>query len=95
MSEFIKNRDGVDSNPEDIFLTNGASTGISHILTACVRGKEDGVMIPIPQYPIYSATLSLLGGTQVGYYLDETKGWEAQMSELEVRARESRCGELE
>jgi len=81
--EFIKNRDGVDSKPEDIFLTNGASAGIGNILTSVVRGPEDAVMIPIPQYPIYSATLSLLGGTQIGYYLDESAGWSSQMSELE------------
>jgi aspartate/methionine/tyrosine aminotransferase len=33
-------------------------------------------MIPIPQYPLYSASLSLYGGKQIGYYLDEQAGWE-------------------
>lgn len=32
-------------------------------------------MIPTPQYPLYSATLTLNGGAQVGYFLDEAKGW--------------------
>lgn len=32
-------------------------------------------MIPIPQYPLYSASIKLLGGTQVGYYLQEEKDW--------------------
>ena len=32
-------------------------------------------MIPIPQYPLYSALISLLNGTPVPYYLDESKGW--------------------
>lgn len=32
-------------------------------------------MIPIPQYPLYSASISLLGGSQVGYYLEEEKNW--------------------
>ena len=42
-----------------------------------------GVMIPTPQYPIYSATIDLLGGKQVGYNLDEEKGWDLNMEELE------------
>ena len=33
-------------------------------------------MIPIPQYPLYSATLTLYGGQQIGYYLDEENGWQ-------------------
>ncbi len=31
-------------------------------------------MIPIPQYPLYSASLPLYGGKQIGYYLDEQSG---------------------
>jgi alanine transaminase len=41
------------------------------------------MMIPIPQYPIYSASLDLLGGNKVGYFLDETKNWDLNMQELE------------
>lgn len=40
-------------------------------------------MIPIPQYPIYSATLDLLQGKKVGYFLDERKNWDLNMQELE------------
>jgi len=32
-------------------------------------------MCPIPQYPLYSATISLLGSQLVGYYLDEENDW--------------------
>lgn len=48
-----------------------------------------GCMIPIPQYPIYSATLDLLGGHKVGYYLDEKKGWDLNMNELERALKEA------
>mmetsp|Transcript_22445 Transcript_22445/g.62635 ORF Transcript_22445/g.62635 Transcript_22445/m.62635 type:complete len:317 (-) Transcript_22445:236-1186(-) len=40
-------------------------------------------MIPIPQYPIYSATLDLLGGQKVGYMLDEKSGWDCTMEQME------------
>jgi aspartate/methionine/tyrosine aminotransferase len=37
--------------------------------------KKDGVMTPIPQYPLYSATLTLLGGEPIKYYLNEQQNW--------------------
>ena len=40
-------------------------------------------MIPIPQYPIYSATIDQYGGQKVGYYLDEKNAWGMNMEELE------------
>ena len=48
-------------------------------------------MIPTPQYPIYSATIDLLGGKQVGYYLDEERGWDLNLEELERALREAKA----
>lgn len=42
----------------------------------------DGIMIPIPQYPLYSASIQACGGTQVNYYLNEEKNWELDVAEL-------------
>jgi alanine transaminase len=42
-----------------------------------------GIMIPIPQYPIYSASIEQLGGQKVGYYLDEKNKWNLNIEELE------------
>lgn len=49
VSQFIEERDGHPAYPGDIFLTNGASTGISHVLMALMSTNKDAVMIPIPQ----------------------------------------------
>ena len=51
-------------------------------------------MIPIPQYPIYSATCELLGLHQVGYYLDESKGWDLTMGELERSLEEAKAHDI-
>jgi len=40
-------------------------------------------MIPIPQYPLYSASIQMTGGTQVPYLLDEERGWSLSVEELE------------
>lgn len=84
VARFIEQRDGgVPCNVDDLFLTNGASAGITMILNALIANPRCGVMIPIPQYPLYSATIDMFQGQQVGYYLDEEKGWELNMAELE------------
>jgi alanine transaminase len=40
-------------------------------------------MIPIPQYPLYSATITMCGGHKVGYFLDEHANWSLHAKELE------------
>jgi len=42
-----------------------------------------GVMIPIPQYPLYTASIALRKGNAVNYYLDEEKGWSVDITHLE------------
>eukprot|EP00040_Diaphanoeca_grandis_P034339 m.212658 g.212658 ORF g.212658 m.212658 type:complete len:319 (+) comp33132_c2_seq1:1-957(+) len=48
-------------------------------------------MIPIPQYPLYSATIAGLGGTQVSYYLDEKNNWALGVPELKRSLAEARA----
>ena len=50
------------------------------LLRAKAAGYNDGLLVPIPQYPLYSALTTLLSGHLVPYYLKEEKGWA-----LEVR----------
>ncbi len=55
--------------------------------------KPSGFMIPIPQYPLYSASLDEFGCEKIGYYLDEDKNWALSIAELERAYNESldRC----
>lgn len=68
------------TSADDIFLTDGASSGVKMILNLLIRDSKDGVMTPTPQYPLYSASLTLFGGQAVKYYLDEEKGWGLSVS---------------
>jgi aspartate/methionine/tyrosine aminotransferase len=76
VADFIARRDGVPADKEHVILTDGASKGVQAVLLALLKNPNDGVMIPIPQYPLYSATLELYGGRQVGYFLDEENRWQ-------------------
>ncbi|XP_060802433.1 alanine aminotransferase 1 [Amyelois transitella] len=86
VAEYIERRDGHKSDWQNIVLTSGASNGIKNCLQLfCndIGGKPSGVMVPIPQYPLYSASLAEYGLGQVGYYLDEENQWGLDVDELE------------
>lgn len=68
---------------DNIFITNGASESVRNILTTLIRGPQDGIMVPIPQYPLYSAAIGLYNGSMVPYYLQEASGWALSKQELE------------
>lgn len=79
VADFIRKRDGIPATRDRIILTDGASKGAQAVLTALLKGKDDGWMIPIPQYPLYSASLALYSARAIGYFLDEQNSW--QLSE--------------
>jgi len=83
VADFIRERDGIPADPEAIFLTDGASKGVQTALRLLVADSHDGIMIPIPQYPLYSATITLYDAHQVGYFLDEAKDWKLNQAMLE------------
>ena len=83
VADFIAERDGVPANPKDIFLTDGASKGVEFILKLMLRGSSDGVLVPIPQYPLYSAALALADSHMLGYELDEADAWALPMEQVE------------
>jgi len=96
IAEFINKRDGyknsgsISANPENIFLTNGASQGVKYVIDLLIAQNNDGIMIPIPQYPLYSATIKKTGGVQVNYYPDEDSGWTFDQKLLEESLNKAR-----
>jgi len=83
VAAFIRQRDGISVDAEAIFLTDGASKGVQTILRLLLASPADGILIPIPQYPLYSATITLYEGRIVPYYLDEADHWKLNRSMLE------------
>ncbi|XP_058480296.1 alanine aminotransferase 2-like [Solea solea] len=86
VARYIERRDGgTPSSPDNIFLSTGASDAIVTMLKLLMSGEghdRTGVMIPIPQYPLYSAALADLGGVQINYYLNEDNCWALDIAEL-------------
>ena len=83
VADFIHKRDGIPTNRENIILTDGASKGVQAAIMTLMKNPNDGFMIPIPQYPLYSATIDLYGAKQIGYFIDEAGHWQLNENILE------------
>uniref|UniRef100_A0A8C9APH0 Alanine aminotransferase 1 n=1 Tax=Prolemur simus TaxID=1328070 RepID=A0A8C9APH0_PROSS len=94
VARYIERRDGgIPADPNNIFLSTGASDAIVTVLKLLVSGEgptRTGVLIPIPQYPLYSAALAELDAVQVDYYLDEERIWALDVAELRRSVRQAR-----
>ncbi|MEO7754889.1 MAG: pyridoxal phosphate-dependent aminotransferase [Terracoccus sp.] len=66
---------------EDIYLGNG----VSELIVMAMQGLlDDGdeVLIPAPDYPLWTAAASLAGGTPVHYVCDEQAGWAPDLDDM-------------
>jgi alanine transaminase len=81
-SQHLPGRDGFPANQADIYLSAGASSGVNTLLHVICAGPKTGILVPIPQYPLYTASLSVLDATCVPYYLDETKNWGTDLATI-------------
>lgn len=83
-------RDGYPADAEHVYLSNGASGGVNTLLHVICSKPETGILVPIPQYPLYTATLSVLNARCVPYYLDESHAWGTDMGEIKSALKKAR-----
>ena len=69
---------------DDIYLGNGASDLIS-LATNALLDEGDELLIPMPDYPLWTATTSLSGGTPVHYLCDEENGWQPDLDDIRAK----------
>ena len=89
VADFIERRDGYPSDPANIYLCAGASSGVNTLLNVICSSPQTGVLVPIPQYPLYTATLSLLNATCVPYYLNEENNWSTDVNSIREALKEA------
>ncbi len=73
---------GVDVN--DVYIGNGVSELIVMAMQALLNSGDE-VLIPAPDYPLWTAAASLAGGTPVHYICDEQAGWYPDLADMESR----------
>jgi len=69
---------------DDVYLGNGASELIVMALNALLNA-EDEVLLPAPDYPLYTAAVSLSGGRPVHYICDEQSDWFPDIADIRAK----------
>ena len=76
---------GIDiTDVDDVWLGNGVSELIQIALNALLD-EGDEVLIPAPDYPLWTAATSLSGGTPVHYLCDEANGWMPMIEDIRAK----------
>ena len=69
---------------DDIYLGNGASELIA-MSTNALLDDGDELLLPAPDYPLWTASTSLSGGTPVHYLCDEADGWMPNLDDIRAK----------
>jgi alanine-synthesizing transaminase len=76
---------GIDSvGVDDIWLGNGVSELITISLQAMLDNGDE-VLVPAPDYPLWTASTSLAGGRPVHYLCDEASGWLPDLNDMRAK----------
>lgn len=88
VAHYYQSRGLTDTHVDDIYIGNGVSELISMVLTAFVdEGNE--ILVPAPDYPLWTGAVTLAGGTPVHYRCDESNGWNPDLADIESKITEN------
>ncbi|MBN9173147.1 MAG: pyridoxal phosphate-dependent aminotransferase, partial [Microbacterium sp.] len=71
-------------DPDDVFLGNGVSELITMVMQSLLD-EGDEVLIPSPDYPLWTAMTSLGGGTPVHYRCDPDGDWQPDLEDIRAK----------
>ena len=69
---------------DDVFIGNGVSELITLVLQALINDGDE-VLIPAPDYPLWTGAVVLSGGRAVHYVCDEENGWNPDLDDVESK----------
>jgi alanine-synthesizing transaminase len=84
ISQYYQTKGLMQIGVEDIFIGNGVSELISMTLQAFLENGDE-VLIPAPDYPLWTASVTLSGGKAVHYLCDEDNHWWPDMADVEAK----------
>jgi alanine-synthesizing transaminase len=74
----------MDVDIDDIYLGNGVSELITLSMQALLNNGDE-VLIPAPDYPLWTAAVSLSGGRPIHYHCDEQADWFPDLADIEAK----------
>jgi alanine-synthesizing transaminase len=73
---------------DDVYLGNGVSELITMVLQAFVDDGNE-ILVPAPDYPLWTGAVTLSGGTPVHYLCEEQNGWAPDLADIEAKVTEN------
>lgn len=87
VSQYYETEGIMDIRSDDVFIGNGVSEMISMVLQALLDDGDE-VLIPSPDYPLWTGATTLSGGKAVHYRTVEEEGWTPDLEHLESQVTE-------
>ena len=75
---------GLDMDVDQVWLGNGVSELIAMVLSSLVN-PDDEILVPAPDYPLWTAQVTLSGGVAVHYLCDETNEWNPDVADITAK----------
>jgi alanine-synthesizing transaminase len=84
VAQYYQSRGLTETSNEDIYIGNGVSELIGMVLQAFVDDGNE-ILVPAPDYPLWTGAVTLSGGTPVHYRCDEENGWLPDLADIESK----------
>ncbi|KQY56991.1 pyridoxal phosphate-dependent aminotransferase [Nocardioides sp. Root140] len=91
VAQYYQSRGLQHAHVDDIFIGNGVSELISMVLQAFIDDGNE-ILVPAPDYPLWTGAVSLSGGTPVHYLCDEENDWMPDLEDIESKITENTHG---
>jgi alanine-synthesizing transaminase len=79
--QYYQQKNVLDVDVDDIYTGNGVSELISIAMQALLNDGDE-ILVPAPDYPLWTASISLSGGTPVHYLCDEQADWCPDLADI-------------
>jgi alanine-synthesizing transaminase len=79
---------GLDARVDDVFIGNGVSELITMVLQTFLDDGNE-ILVPAPDYPLWTGAVTLSGGIPVHYLCDEENGWAPDLADIESKITEN------
>ncbi len=84
VAQYYQARGLTEMTVEDIFIGNGVSELITMVLQAFLDDGNE-ILVPAPDYPLWTGAVALSGGTPVHYRCEEENGWDPDLADIEAK----------
>jgi alanine-synthesizing transaminase len=88
VAQYYQGRGLTETQVDDVFIGNGVSELISLVLQAFLDDGNE-ILIPAPDYPLWTGAVTLGGGVPVHYRCDEENGWNPDLADIEAKITEN------